>query len=115
MGRDVALAVSTFADSRVRFYRYATAAGQETRFFIVKSSDGVLHAALDACDTCFRDRRGFRQSGPYLICNSCGRSVLLQHLDARQGGCHPVSVDHTIDGDRVVIPAAALEQGNSYF
>ena len=49
-GEDVALAGATFADGQARFYRYVTATGRETRFFIVKSRDGAVHAGLDACD-----------------------------------------------------------------
>lgn len=114
-GEDVALAVKTFADGRARFYRYVTATGQETRFFIVKSRDGAVHAGLDACDSCFRARRGFRQAGDHLICNSCGRPILAQSVNVLRGGCNPVSVDHTVEGDRVIIRAAVLEQGGSYF
>ena len=114
-GMDVALPVATFADGRARFYRYVTATGQETRFFIIKSRDGVVHSALDACDSCFRARRGFRQAGDHLICNSCGRVVLSQHVNVLRGGCNPVSVDHTVEGDRIVIRAAVLDQAGSYF
>lgn len=114
-GEDVALAMATFADGQARFYRYVTATGQETRFFIVKSRDGAVHAALDACDSCFRDRRGFRQAGDHLICNRCGRAVLPQHVNVLRGGCNPLSVDHTVEGERVIIRAAVLEQGGSYF
>ena len=114
-GRDVALAAATFADGQARFYRYVTATGQETRFFIVKSRDGAVHAALDACDSCYRARRGFRQAGDHLICNNCGKAILSQHLNTLRGGCNPVSVDHAVEGDRVIIRAAVLEQGGSYF
>ena len=114
-GVDVALQVAIFADGRARFYRYVTATGQETRFFIVKSRDGAVHAALDACDSCFRDRLGFRQVGDHLICNRCGRAVMSQHVNALRGGCNPVSVDHTVEGDRIVIRAAVLDQGGLYF
>lgn len=114
-GVDVALPVAMFADGRARFYRYITVASQETRFFVVKSRDGAVHAALDACDSCFRARRGFRQAGDHLICNSCGRAVLSQHVNVLRDGCNPVSVDHTVEGDRVMIRAAALDQGGSYF
>ena len=114
-GQDVALPVATFADGQARFYRYVTATGQETRFFIVKSRDGAMHAALDACDSCFRAKRGFRRAGDHLICNSCGRTIMAQHVNVLRGACNPVSVDHEVEGDRVIIRAAALDQGGSYF
>ena len=114
-GQDVALPVSTFADGRARFYTYVTGAGHETRFFVIKSSDGVVRAAFDACDSCFRNRRGFRQAGDHLICNWCGRAFMSQHVNVLKGGCSPAPLERTVEGDRVVVQAAALEQGASYF
>ena len=114
-GEDVALPVSAFADGRARFYRYVTAAGREARFFVLKSADGEVRAALDACDFCFRQRRGFRQAGGQLICNNCGRSIPTQYVNILKGECNPVPLERTIDGDRVIVRAAALESGDRYF
>lgn len=114
-GTDVALPMSTFADGRARFYRYVTAAGRETRFFVLKSADGEVRAALDACDFCFRQRRGFRQVGDHLICNNCGRTISAQHVSVSKGDCNPVPLERTIDGDRVIVRVAALESGDRYF
>ena len=114
-GQDVSLPVSMFADGRARFYQYALATGRETRFFVVKSPDGGVRAALDACDFCFRDRRGFRQAGTDMICNKCGRAFRSQHINALKGGCNPVPLAYTLEGDRIILRPAALEQGSSYF
>lgn len=114
-GEDVLLPASAFADGKARFYRYLTAAGHETRFFVIKSPDGVVRAALDACDNCFRQRRGFRQVGDHLICNECGGTFSPQHINVLKGGCSPSPLERTVDGDHVVVRAAALEQGASYF
>ena len=114
-GADVAVPVSTFADGRPHYYRYTTATGRETRFFLVKSQDGVVRAAFDACDNCYRKRRGFRQVGDHLVCNACGRTFLPQHIDVVKGGCNPAALERTVDGDRVIVQAAALEHGVSYF
>lgn len=114
-GADVSLPVSTFADGRARFYRYVTARGRETRFFVIKSPDGVVRAAFDACDNCFRERRGFRQVGDHLFCNACRRTLLSQHVNVLKGGCNPAPLERTVDGDRVIVQAAALEKGASYF
>jgi cation transport ATPase len=40
-GADITLTVATFADGQARFYKYVTAAGQDIRFFVMKSADGV--------------------------------------------------------------------------
>ena len=114
-GQDVVLSLPILSDGRAHFYRYVTPAGRETRFFIVRSADGEVRAAFDACDACFRDRRGFRQVGDQLICNSCGRRMATHLVGVLKGGCNPVWLERSIDGDRVVIRAAAIEGGGSYF
>lgn len=111
----VVLPASTLSDSAVKFYRYVPAAGRETRFFVVRTSDGVVRSAFDACDQCFRDRRGFRQQGDHLICNSCGRTTLLRDVDVVRGACNPVPLEHSVDHDRVTVAAAALQSGGRYF
>lgn len=114
-GQDVRLTTAAFNDGRAHFYRYTTAAGREIRFFVIRSSDGVLRAAFDACDACFRSRRGFRQSGEKMICNNCGGAVRSADVNATPARCAPATLDRTIAGDHVVITAAAIERGTSYF
>ena len=92
-----------------------SAAGKEIRFFLMKSSDGVVRAAFDTCDVCFRERRGYRQSGDNMICNNCGKAFASRDINVLQGGCNPAPIERTRQGDRVVLRAAALEQGAFYF
>ena len=114
-GQDVAVQLSAFSDGRAHFFRYVTPAGRETRFFIVKGADGDVRAAFDACDACFRERRGFRQVGDHLVCNSCGRPIAAQRVGLLTGGCNPVPLERSIDGDRIIVRAATIESGASYF
>ena len=114
-GSDVSLPVATFADGAARFYRYITAAGREVTFFVMKSSDGVVRAAFDACDTCYRERRGYRQQGDVMVCNKCGRTFRSVDINVLQGGCNPAPLERTIIGDRLVLNATSLELGAMYF
>lgn len=114
-GGDVSLPKPVFADGQAKFYRYVTATGREARFFVIGSSDGPVRAAFDACDNCFRQRRGFRQEGNHFVCNECGRTILPHHVGVQRDGCHPAVLEHAVDGDRIVVRAAALERGASYF
>ena len=63
IGGDVRLEAKTFDDGRAHFYRGTADGGGDIRFFVIKASDGVLHAAFDACELCYKEHRGFRQSG----------------------------------------------------
>ena len=114
-GTDVTLPVATFADGQARFYRYATATGREVRFFVMKSADGVLRAAFDACDTCYRDKRGYHQEGDVMVCNKCGRTFRSVDINVLQGGCNPAPLERTVVGDQIVLKAASIEAGVSYF
>lgn len=114
-GQDLALPVAAFADGRARFYRYITATGRDVRFFVMRSSDGVVRAAFDSCDVCFRERLGYRQAGDTMICNNCGQTFPSRSINVLQGGCNPAPIARTVQGGHVVLRAAALEEGAQYF
>ena len=114
-GQDVRLAVASFTDGRAKFYRYVTAVGREIRFFVLRSSDGVVRAAFDACDVCYRERKGYHQSGDNMICNNCGRAFRSVNVNVVTGGCNPGPLERTLVADQIVITPAALESGASYF
>lgn len=114
-GADVSLPAATFADGVARFYRHTTASGREVRFFVMKSSDGVIRAAFDACDTCFRERKGYHQRGDVMVCNNCGRAFRSVDINVLQGGCNPAPLERSVIGDQLVVRAASLELGATYF
>lgn len=114
-GADVVLPASTFDDGQAQFYRYTTAEGREIRFFVMKSSDGVIRAAFDACDVCYRERRGYRQAGDAMVCNNCAKTFPSTQINVLRGGCNPAPVDRSVADGQVVLSAAALSQGAAYF
>lgn len=114
-GGDITLPLADFADGQARFYKYLSATGKEIRFFVLRSADGVTRAAFDTCDTCYRERRGYRQEGAQMICNNCEQAFHSNQINEVKGGCNPAPLDRVIQGDRIVLRAAALEQGAFYF
>jgi uncharacterized membrane protein len=114
-GADVVVPVATFDDGVARFYRYTTARGGEVRFFVMKSADGVVRAAFDACDTCYRDRLGYYQRGDVMVCNKCQQTFRSVDINVLQGGCNPAPLERRVVGDRLVLDAAAIERGAIYF
>lgn len=114
-GRDVTLAASTFDDGRARFYRYATSIGRDVVFFVMKSSDGVVRAAFDACDVCYRERKGYRQSGDVMICNNCGKAFRSVDINVLQGGCNPAPIERSVQAGQILLKAADLDLGAAYF
>lgn len=114
-GGDVTLDAATFEDGQARFYRYAAASGRDVRFFVTKSADGVIRAAFDSCDVCYRERKGYRQVGGVMVCNNCGQSFPSDRINELRGGCNPAPIERTVVDGHVVLRAAALEQGAFYF
>jgi uncharacterized membrane protein len=106
--------VSTFDDGQARFYTY-DADGVTIEYFVLKSSDGVVRAAFNACDVCYGARLGYRQEGDEMVCNNCGQrfpSVLINEV---RGGCNPAPLERAVEGDELVIRVADVLAGIGYF
>jgi uncharacterized membrane protein len=100
---------------QAKFFDYPAGNGKQVRFFVVKSADGKCRAALDACEVCFHAKKGYRQDGDKMICSNCGLSFEIARIGTVQGGCHPVGVGGTVEGDQLVIKASDLQSGIKYF
>jgi len=99
---------------QARFYKVATSAG-EISFFLVKSQDGVIRAALDTCDVCYKEKKGYRQEGDAMVCNNCNQAFRTDLINVVKGGCNPAPLQRELRGKNVVIELVALEQGSPYF
>ena len=108
-GADLVVAESDFTDGRARFFSYTTGVGQAIRFFVMKSADGVVRAAMDACTVCYRQRMGYRQEGDLMVCNKCGQAFASNRINVATGGCNPIPLTREVAGGRVIVSAAALE------
>lgn len=110
----VLLPAAEVSDGKAHFFTYKSA-GTNVNFFVVKSLDGQIRAALDACDVCFRGRMGYRQSGDAMVCIKCNQRFHTNLINELKGGCNPVPLARAIAGDKVVIPESELIQGIPYF
>ena len=52
---------SDFNNGKARYYAYKSPQGLNIRYFLLKSSDGIIRAAFDSCDTCWSAGKGYRQ------------------------------------------------------
>jgi uncharacterized membrane protein len=97
--------------SNAKWYEYDSE-GSEVRFFVVEDKDGTIKTAFDACDVCYRYKKGYRQEGEYMVCNNCGNRYPLSGLGTENknpGGCWPGYLPNIIKGDNVVIKKSDLE------
>ena len=114
-GADLVASEGTFADGRARFYSYTTSAGQAIRFFVMKSADGVVRAAMDACAVCYRQRLGYHQEGDQMVCNKCGQAFVSNRINEVTGGCNPIPLDREVAGGQVIVRAVALESAAIHY
>ena len=110
---EIRLALDEVSDGKARFYSYQD--GDKTiKFFVVKSPDGVVRAAFDACDVCFKAKKGYSQEG-YLVCINCGRKFHGTQVNVATGGCNPAPLARRTDGAELVILAADIKAGARFF
>lgn len=102
-------------DGKARFYQFADA-GKEIKFFVVKGTDGAYHVAFDACDACFREKKGYAQDGNVMVCRNCNMKFAVNRIGAaNKGGCNPAHLDFAVSGGNLVIKVADLTAGARFF
>ena len=112
--RDIRILLSELSGT-AKFFDYKLSNDKPVRFFVIKSSDGVYRAALDACDTCYHAKKGYHQEGDDMICNNCGLHFHSAKINEVHGGCNPIGLPRTIEGNELVIKAGELESRGGYF
>ncbi|MFC1811308.1 Fe-S-containing protein [Thermodesulfobacteriota bacterium] len=85
------------------------------RYFVLKSSDGVIRAAFDACDVCWPAGKGYYQEGDDMVCRNCGRRFASVLVNEVKGGCNPAPLTRGIVGDKLVIHNSDILEGKQYF
>ncbi|MEJ2427569.1 MAG: DUF2318 domain-containing protein [Deltaproteobacteria bacterium] len=112
---EVSFPVQAFADGNAQYFQYPIGNGVTVRFFILRSSDGIVRAAYDACDVCWREGKGYYQDGDFMVCRNCGQRFASVKVNEIKGGCNPAPLKRTIVGDKLVIKIADIVQGSQYF
>lgn len=117
--KKITFPTALFADGKAKHFQYKveSKSGKNltVRYFILKSSDGVIRAAFDACDVCWPEGKGYFQKGDFMVCRNCGRRFASVRINEVQGGCNPVPLMREIHGDKVVIKVKDLLAGARYF
>ena len=111
----VVVPVAKLADGKVHFFKFEDG-GKEIAFFAVKASDGSIKTAFDACDSCFRSKKGYEQQGDKMNCNNCNQKFAINRLGPNaSGGCNPGYLPHRENGGTISINASDLKIGAKYF
>ena len=92
--------------------------GTTVRFFVVKDSNGTVHAAMDICPKCYKKHAGFRQDGNSMVENCCNMPFAIDNITAEGCSgtmCHPAFLPSRIEGQKVMMAGADLEAGAYMF
>jgi uncharacterized membrane protein len=108
-------AVELFEDGRARHFSFRADDGITIKYFVLKSSDGVIRAAFDACDVCWPSGKGYFQSGDSMVCRNCGRRFASVLVNEVKGGCNPAPLKRRIENERVILEIADILEGGRYF
>ncbi len=112
---DIRILTSEVTDE-AQFYSYDDD-GLELRFIGVRGSDGDEHIAFDACDSCYHEKKGYRQVDDVMKCNNCGQEFAINSLgtENEEGGCWPSFLPMTVEGNEVVVKTEDIREKRYLF
>lgn len=106
--------VANINDGKAHYFKVKADDGIMTSFFVLKSSDGVIRAAIDACDVCYRSGKGYVQEGDFMVCTNCGRRFVSTRINEVKGGCNPAPLERTVSGKKLVIEMKDINKNSWY-
>jgi uncharacterized membrane protein len=109
-------------DGHAHYFKVKADDGIMTSFFVLKSSDGVIRAAIDACDVYYRSGKGYVQEGDFgyvqegdfMVCTNCGRRFASTRINEIKGGCNPAPLNRKIIGKNLVIQMKDINENSWY-
>ena len=110
-GLDVRVPVSQVNDGKL--HRFGYVAGEKVvRFLLVSRGPSSIAVGLDACQIC--GDKGYYQQGEDVICRNCTAPINRASI-GQSGGCNPVPLRFKVEDQNIVIAAADLDGGATYF
>ena len=104
----LSIPLEDISDGRAHYFKARSEKGIMVEFFVIKSRDGVIRAAVDACDVCYRSGKGYVQEENVMICTNCGMRFATDRINEVKGGCNPAPLLRETRGDRLLIPMAQI-------
>jgi uncharacterized membrane protein len=101
-------------DGKAHYFIY-DGKNQMVKFFVIKSADGDIRAAFDACDVCYPAKKGYTQEGEHMVCNNCGRRFHSNRINVVKGGCNPAPLMRSERDGNLVIRVEDVIKGAMYF
>lgn len=106
--------ISSVDDGQAHYFRAKADDGILVEFFVIKSQDGIIRAAIDSCDVCYRSGKGYVQQGNVMICTNCGRRFATDRINEVKGGCNPAPLNRVVQGEKLVISMEDINANSWY-
>ena len=100
---ELTIPLKAISDGRAHHYKVKADDGTMVTFFVLKSRDGVIRAAIDACDVCYKAGKGYYQDGDNMVCVNCGQRFASNRINVVKGGCNPAPLKRVVKGDNLLI------------
>ena len=110
----VSLPETLFEDGKARHFQHV-AGDFKIKYFVLKSADGIIRAAFDACDVCWPAGKGYYQEGDNMVCRNCGRKFASVLVNEVKGGCNPAPLNRKLENGKVIIEVKDILEGQQYF
>ncbi|MCD4717970.1 MAG: DUF2318 domain-containing protein [Desulfobacterales bacterium] len=110
----VKISTADITDGKARYFKVKANDGIMVSFFVLKSSDNVIRAAIDACDVCYRSGKGYVQEGDFMVCTNCGRKFASERINEVKGGCNPAPLKRKISGKDLVVEMKDINANSWY-
>ncbi len=113
VGRDIVVDIGSLSVEVPRYFTYHYK-GKNINYFVVRSGDKVL-AFLDACASCFPQRKGYSFDKGYFVCRACNVRYSVPEIEQGLGGCFPIRISGERRNEKLFIPVSNLEASADKF
>ncbi len=111
----IKIGIDQVKDGGLHRYAMVTDDGHVVRFFLINRSLGQgnkIGVVYDACMLC--GDMGYIQEKNEVICIACNVRIFRPSI-GKAGGCNPIPLVHSIEGNKVVLSVEELDKGAKYF
>lgn len=111
----IKIGIEQVKDGGLHRYAIVTDDGHVVRFFLINRSigqSGKIGVVYDACMLC--GDMGYILEKNEVICIACNVRIFRPSI-GKAGGCNPIPLAHSIEGNQVVLSVEELDKGAKYF
>ena len=110
----IKIPIAEISDGNAKHFKVKADDGTMVTFFTIKSRDGVIRAAIDACDVCYKAGLGYHQEGDFMVCENCGQKFASNKINVIKGGCNPAPLRRQVTGSDLIISMKDINANKWY-